>query len=120
MKKILAVLVLSIAICTTVFAQERNSEYKKSFYDSLQYGMINSIKDSLEAQGIPAAKAEKYTTGLSRRIDRKVLENSTWACVSKYSDEELISKKEKIADECFSNWVTDLVNNNADLLELLK
>ena len=120
MKKILAVLVLSIAICTTVFAQERNSEYKKSFYDSLQYGMINSIKDSLEAQGIPAAKAEKYTTGLSRRIDRKVLEDSTWACVSKYSPEEMASQSDKVTQECFAKWATEYYTKNQNLIELLK
>lgn len=121
MKKYLAVLLLSVAICTTAaFAQERSAEYKKNFYDNLQKGMIDSIQDSLIAQGMPADKVNRYASSLNSRIDRKVLEDTTWACVSKYSDEQLVSDKEKIAEECFSGWVTNLVNQNTDLLEILK
>lgn len=120
MKKYLAVLLLGITLSTAAFAAERNAEYKKNFYDNLQSGMINSIKDSLIKQGIPADTAEKYTTALNGRIDRQVLENSSWACVSKYSDDQLIAEKEKIADECFAGWVRELMNNNADLLKMLQ
>jgi len=120
MKKYLAVLLLSIVICTTTFAATRSPEYRKNFYDNLEKGLISSIQDGLLTQGLPAGKVQQYTSALSGRINRQQLENSTWACVSKYSDDELIANKEKIAEECFSVWVTELVNQNTDLLEKLR
>lgn len=120
MKKYLTVLLLSIAVCTAAFAEPRSEEYKNNFYDNLQTGMLTSINDSLVAQGLPSDKVQRYTTALKGRIDRQQLENSTWACVSKYSDGELISNKEQIAEECFSGWVSELVTANSDLLEILK
>ena len=120
MKKFLTALFLCLAIGTTVFAETRSPEYKKSFYDNLQSGMIQSIQASLVQSGVSADKAAKYTSALSSRIDRTKLENSTWACVSKYSDSELMAGKEKIAEECFSSWINELIQQNSDLLNILQ
>ena len=120
MKKFLTALFLCLAIGTPVFAETRSSEYKKSFYDNLQFGMIQSIQASLVQSGVSADKAAKYTSALSSRIDRTKLENSTWACVSKYSDSELMAGKEKIAEECFSSWINELIQQNSDLLNILQ
>lgn len=120
MKKYLTALFVCVAICTTAFAETRSPEYKKNFYDNLQKGMITSINESLIQQGMPADKVQKYSSALNGRIDRQKMENSTWACVSKYSDSELMAGKEKIAEECFSGWVTELIQQNSDLLNLLQ
>lgn len=119
MKRVLAILLCTL-ISTAALADTRTAEYKKNFYDNLQSGMIESIETSLIQQGFAAEKVKAYTIALKGRIDRQKLENSTWACVSKYTDEQLVSNKEQIAEECFSSWVTNLVNQNIDLVDLLK
>ena len=118
MKKLLAILLL----CTgTAFAATTySSEAKQAFYDTLVQGMMASMQDSLVKQGYPQANVQNYISKLTSRIDRTKLENSTWGCVTKYDENDMMNKKEEIAQKCFMTWTTELITQNADLMQYLK
>lgn len=118
MKKLLVILLLctGTAFATTTYSPEA----KQAFYDTLVQGMMYSMQDSLLNQGYPQANVKSYIDKLSSRIDRKQLEDSTWSCVTKYSEKDFTNKKEEIAQKCFMSWTTNLITQNADLMKILQ
>jgi len=118
MKKLLAILLLctGTAFATTTYSPEA----KQAFYDTLIQGMMASMQDSLIKQGYPQTNVQNYISNLSSRIDREQLENSTWGCVTKYSPNDIMNKREEIAQKCFMTWTTELITKNADLMQHLQ
>ena len=78
------------------------------------------MEKSLSSSNIPKAKVTNYINAMKKRVNRKELENQTWACVSKYTQSQLITESEKISDECFDKWVKNYYLKNQDLMKLLK
>lgn len=94
---------------------------KKGFYDSFISSVFSSLKQSLLSQGFTQSSVDKYITTIQPRLNRTSFESETWACVSKYTMETLNSDAERIADECFGNWLNDFfINKNGDLMNLLQ
>ena len=82
--------------------------------------MFYSLEQTLLQRGIPQAKTSKYVASLKGRLNRTQLENATWACVSKYTPQQLAASQKAVADECFAKWVDDFYGKNTDLINLLK
>ncbi len=119
-KKLLVLLMSVILLSGTVFAAQYTAEEKKVFYDNFLLGMFWGMEKSLSSSNIPKAKVTNYINAMKKRVNRKELENQTWACVSKYTQSQLITESEKISDECFDKWVKNYYLKNQDLMKLLK
>ena len=119
MKKLFILLFAFIFLgANAVFAYD--AAFKKDFYDGFTSGFFYSMSESLRKNGVPAAKVDKYTVSLKGRLNRKDLENKTWACVEKHNYVELISKPDEWSKECFTGWKYEFMTKNSDLLKLLK
>lgn len=121
MKKFLAILFLSVIISGQAIAYNYDAQFKKEFYDSFVVNFFQSLQQSLLSQGFIEDKVYLYISTLRARLDRSELENSTWACVSKYSPSQLNNGTKKIIDECFDSWTNKFFfEKNSDALKLLR
>lgn len=120
MKKLIILVLTVILLGGSAYAYNDSLALKKSFYDGFLKGMFYSLEQSIASRGIPRAKAARYTAALKKRVNRTQLENATWACVSKYSPQEMETYADKLAEECFHKWADDFYNKNSDLIYLLK
>lgn len=120
MKKIFVSFLMLVIFSGSALAVEYSAYEKKAFYDGFEGGMFYSLEQTLLQRGIPQAKTSKYVTALKGRLNRTQLENATWACVSKYTPQQLAASQKAVADECFAKWVDDFYGKNTDLINLLK
>ena len=72
------------------------------------------------SQGYSHNSVGTYITTMRGRLDRDSLENSTWACVSKYSYGEFLNNDNTVVDDCFKDWVDNFYTKNLDALKILK
>ncbi len=120
MKKILVLFMAVILSAGTVFAENYDANFKKVFYDGFEEGMFYSLEQNLLANKIAQPKVTRYVKAMRSRLNRTELESQTWACVSKYSMQELNSNQQKVADECFGKWSENFYKKNQDLINILK
>lgn len=120
MKKILILCFAVIFMNIPAFAANYDAAFKQTFYDGFLGGMFYSLEQRLLMSGYPQPKVKSYSTALKSKVNRQQLETATWACVSKYSVEQLSSQQQKIADECFGKWVNDFFTRNQSLTKMLQ
>lgn len=120
MKKFLILCLAMVVLGGSAWAVNYTPQEKKQFYDGFLSGMFYSLEQSLTQQGFPKAKTTRYITSMKARVNRTELESATWACVSKYTPQQMVSGQKKIADECFGKWVESYMTKNMDLINLLK
>lgn len=118
MKKALSIALMATILSTfgTAFAANYDEHFKKELYDGVLSGLFYSMHDSLSRQKFSESSINAYLSALKKRVDRGELEKATWPCLSKMDLEELKTQ----GDKCFANWTADLIQNSADLTELLK
>lgn len=115
---LILVCALMMFTSSTVFAY--TDAEKKQFYDGFVIGLFGDLPNSLVANGHSRDKANKYTAALKTRLNRKQLEQQTWGCISKYSVAEIKAREKELAIKCFAPWMTNFMNKNADLYNLLR
>ena len=120
MKKIIILFMAVIFSVGTVLAENYDANFKKVFYDGFEEGMFYSLEQNLLMSGVAQPKVTRYIKAMKARVNRAELENQTWACVSKYSMDQLALNQKKIADECFDKWAENYYIKNKDLIRLLK
>ena len=120
MKKIFIMLMSLVIMGLPAFSAEYTAQDKKVFYDNFLNGMFWGIEQSLAEQNVSGDKIRNYVNAMKKQINREQLENATWACVSKYSPEEMASQSDKVTQECFAKWATEYYTKNQNLIELLK
>lgn len=121
MKKIIMFLcIIALVSNTLVYAYEYSNRFKQDFYDNFVASFFNTLQESLMKQNYKDRNVYDYVSTLKGRFDRTQLENETWACVSKYSPEQL-KNSNKILDECFDNWSNKFFfEANSDAISILK
>lgn len=121
MKKLLIAIFILAMMGTQALAYNYDAQFKKGFYEGLIISFFQSLQQSLLSQGFDENSVYMYVSTTRARIDRKDLENATWACVSKYSPTQLQNNSTKIIDECFDGWFNKFFfEKNADALKLLR
>lgn len=85
---------------------------KKQFYDAFEQGFFQGLTKELKSQGFTAESIGKFTLYLQANFNRSDLEKSSWACVSKYTPEELENSADDITNECFGTWLKIYTENN--------
>ena len=121
MKKLIGMFITLLLLSSEVSAYNYNAEFKKGFYDGLLVSFFQSLQQSLISQGFKQEGVYMYVSTLRARVNRKDLENASWACVSKYTPAQMQSQSDKIISDCFDSWSNKFFfEENADALKLLK
>lgn len=122
MKKFIILALTLITISTSALAYNYPPEFKQNFYDAFIANMLGALKENLFQQGYKPYSVNEYVSTLRARLDRKELENTTWACVSKYSPEQMQTNMDNVVNECFDTWSNDFffVQNESALKILRK
>ena len=121
MKKLIGMFITLLLLSSEVSAYNYNADFKEGFYDGLITNLFQTLQQNLISQGFKQESVYMYVSTLRARLDRKNLEKASWACVSKYTPEQMQSIPEKIINECFDNWSNKFFfEENADTIKLLK
>lgn len=120
MKKIFIIFVSLLLLGLPALAYEYSAQEKKVFYDNFLKGVFLGMELSMSKHNIPHSKSSAYINAMKKRVNRRQLENETWACVSKYTTNQMFVQSEKISKECFGKWMQNYYTKNQDLLKLLK
>jgi len=91
------------------------NEMKKAFYDNFYAAMFDSMGKSLLSQGFNPASVSIFVEKSRAKSTQAELEAKTFGCVSQYSPEEVIKNPNQMLDTCFTNYIQDFTNRNADL-----
>ncbi|MBR6301988.1 hypothetical protein IKR55_04545 [bacterium] len=120
MKKFI-LLLLTLFISSQAFAYNYDPKFKKNFYDEFVANYFQTLQQSLlNNKNYKDESAYQYVSTLRARLNRKDLENTTWGCVSQYSEEQMAKSKD-FTEKCFGKWSQKFMfEQNADTISILK
>ena len=120
MKKCILSLLIIICAGTQVFAYNYDNKFKKNFYDEFIANYFQSLQQGLMNDVYKDESTYQYVSTLRARLNRKDLENSTWNCVSQYSEKQMAQSKD-FTEKCFGKWSQKFMfEQNADTISILK
>ncbi len=120
MKKYILLLLISACAGTQVFAYNYDMKFKRNFYDEFVANYFQSLQQGLMDGTYKDESTYEYVATLRARLNRKDLENSTWGCVSQYSEKQMAQSKD-FTEKCFGNWSQKFMfEQNADTISILK
>ncbi len=119
MKKFI-LLLLTLCISSQAFAYNYDPKFKKNFYDEFVANYFQTLQQSLLSGNYKDESAYQYVSTLRARLNRKDLENTTWSCVSQYSEQQMAKSKD-FTEKCFGKWSQKFMfEQNADTISILK
>lgn len=120
MKKYILSFLLILCISSQALAYNYDAKFKKNFYDEFVANYFQTLQQSLLNDKYKDESAYQYVSTLRARLNRKDLENMTWACVSQYSEQQMAKSKD-FTEKCFGKWSQKFMfEQNADTISILK
>ena len=120
MKKYILSFLLILCISSQALAYNYDTKFKKNFYDEFVANYFQTLQQSLLNDNYKDESAYQYVSTLRARLNRKDLENMTWACVSQYSEKQMAQSKD-FTEKCFGKWSQKFMfEQNADTISILK
>lgn len=117
MKRVITLFIAFLALSLSAFAYNYTNEDKQEFYDAFSTEFFSSMNDELISNGFQKSGVYIYSTQLKSRFNRTELENASWACIAKYSPEQLSKDIQGITHECFASWIENFIGKNSDLAQ---